>query len=197
MRALYAAPLPGAVGTATGRGQGDPPTQRCENRAMNLPAPFSLRGAELRDVAAIVQLIRELAEFEQLIHLVQVTPEKLRPQLFGERPVAEAMVAEREGEVVAFALFFTNFSTFLAQPGLYLEDLYVKPAHRGAGIGRALLARLAALAVERQYGRFEWSVLDWNANAIRFYQGMGATVMPEWRICRVTGEALNTMGAIA
>ncbi len=164
---------------------------------MNLPAPFSLRGAELRDVAAIVQLIRELAEFEQLIHLVQVTPEKLRPQLFGERPVAEAMVAEREGEVVAFALFFTNFSTFLAQPGLYLEDLYVKPAHRGAGIGRALLARLAALAVERQYGRFEWSVLDWNANAIRFYQGMGATVMPEWRICRVTGEALNTMGAIA
>lgn len=164
---------------------------------MNLPAPFSLRSAELRDVAAIVQLIRELAEFEQLIHLVQVTPEKLRPQLFGERPVAEAMVAEREGEVVAFALFFTNFSTFLAQPGLYLEDLYVKPAHRGAGIGRALLARLAALAVERQYGRFEWSVLDWNANAIRFYQGMGATVMPEWRICRVTGEALNTMGAIA
>ena len=96
--------------------------------------------------------------------------------------------------MLAFALFFTNFSTFLAQPGLYLEDLYVKPEQRGAGIGRALLTRLAALAVERQYGRFEWSVLDWNENAIRFYQGMGATVMPEWRICRVTGDALQAMG---
>ena len=156
--------------------------------------PFALRNAELRDVGAIVQLIRDLAEFEQLTHLLQVTPEKLRPQLFGERPAAEALVAERGGEVVAFALFFTNFSTFLAQPGLYLEDLYVKPEHRGAGIGRALLKRLAALANERQYGRFEWSVLDWNENAIRFYQGMGATVMPEWRICRVTGDALQVMG---
>ncbi|MES2990120.1 MAG: GNAT family N-acetyltransferase [Pseudomonadota bacterium] len=161
----------------------------------DLPAslPFALRNAELRDVGAIVQLIRDLAEFEQLTHLLQVTPEKLRPQLFGERPAAEALVAERGGEVVAFALFFTNFSTFLAQPGLYLEDLYVKPAHRGAGIGRALLKRLAALATERQYGRFEWSVLDWNENAIRFYQGMGATVMPDWRICRVTGDALHAM----
>ena len=161
---------------------------------MNPALPFALRNAELRDVGAIVQLIRDLAEFEQLTHLLQVTPEKLRPQLFGERPAAEALVAERGGEVVAFALFFTNFSTFLAQPGLYLEDLYVKPEHRDAGIGRALLKRLAALANERQYGRFEWSVLDWNENAIRFYQGMGATVMPEWRICRVTGDALQAMG---
>lgn len=161
---------------------------------MNEPASFSLRGAELRDVSAIVQLIRELAEFERLTHLVQVTPEKLRPQLFGERPAAEAMVAERAGEVVGFALFFTNFSTFLAQPGLYLEDLYVKPAHRGTGIGKALLRRLAALAVERGHGRFEWSVLDWNADAIGFYQGMGATVMPEWRICRVTGPAMVALG---
>ncbi|HEY9239564.1 MAG TPA: GNAT family N-acetyltransferase [Burkholderiaceae bacterium] len=161
---------------------------------MNPAVPFTLRNAELRDVGAIVQLIRELAEFEKLTHLLQVTPEKLRPQLFGERPAAEAMVAERGGEVVAFALFFTNFSTFLAQPGLYLEDLYVQPAHRGAGIGRALLKRLAALATERRYGRFEWSVLDWNENAIRFYQGMGATVMPDWRICRVTGEALQALG---
>jgi ribosomal protein S18 acetylase RimI-like enzyme len=166
---------------------------------MNPSPTFTLRPAELRDVGAIVQLIRDLAEFEQLTHLLQVTPEKLRPQLFGERPAAEALVAETGdgkggGEVVAFALFFTNFSTFLAQPGLYLEDLYVKPEQRGAGIGRALLTRLAALAVERQYGRFEWSVLDWNENAIRFYQGMGATVMPEWRICRVTGDALQAMG---
>ena len=167
---------------------------------MNPSPRFTLRPAELRDVGAIVQLIRDLAEFEQLTHLLQVTPEKLRPQLFGERPAAEALVAETgdgkgSGEVVAFALFFTNFSTFLAQPGLYLEDLYVKPEHRGSGIGRALLTRLAALAVERNHGRFEWSVLDWNERAIRFYQGMGATVMPEWRICRVTGEALQAMGA--
>ena len=167
---------------------------------MNPTTPFTLRSAELRDVGAIVQLIRDLAEFEQLTHLVQVTPEKLRPQLFGERPAAEALVAELgdgkgSGEVVAFALFFTNFSTFLAQPGLYLEDLFVKPAHRGAGIGRALLTRLATLAVERNFGRFEWSVLDWNVDAIRFYEGMGATVMPEWRICRVTGDALERLGA--
>jgi len=169
---------------------------------MNPSPRFTLRPAELRDVGAIVQLIRDLAEFERLTHLLQVTPEKLRPQLFGERPAAEALVAETGdgkggGEILAFALFFTNFSTFLAQPGLYLEDLYVKPEHRGAGIGRALLTRLAALAVERQYGRFEWSVLDWNEHAIRFYEGMGATVMPEWRICRVTGDALQAMGEVA
>ena len=149
-----------------------------------------LRPAELRDVQAIVGLIRELAEFEKLTHLLQATPERLRPHLFGEKPVAEAMVAELEGEVVAFALYFTNFSTFLAQPGLYLEDLYVQPAHRGKGIGEAMLTRLGRLAAERGYGRFEWSVLDWNENAIRFYERMGATVMPEWRICRITGETL-------
>jgi ribosomal protein S18 acetylase RimI-like enzyme len=167
---------------------------------MTEPAPtFALRGAELRDVTSIVALIRELAEFENLTHLLQVTPEKLRPHLFGEKPVVEALVAEvaegrvAEGEsrVVAFALFFTNYSTFLAQPGLYLEDLYVKPAFRGAGIGEALLTKLARLAVEREFGRFEWSVLDWNTNAIRFYERMGATVMPEWRICRIAGEALQ------
>jgi len=172
---------------------------------MTATTAFTLRAAELRDVAAIVQLIRDLAEFEKLTHLVQVTPEKLRPQLFGEKPAAEALVAElgdgktidgkSGGEVVAFALFFTNFSTFLAQPGLYLEDLYVKPEHRGANIGKALLTRLAGLAVERGCGRFEWSVLDWNENAIRFYEGMGATVLPDWRICRVTGDPLVQLGA--
>lgn len=156
---------------------------------------YTLRAAEPRDVAAIVGLIRELAEFERLTHLVQTTPEKLHPHLFGEQPVAEALVAEVEGRVVAFALFFRNFSTFLARPGLYLEDLYVQPAHRGAGIGKALLLRLGALAVERGCGRFEWSVLDWNENAIRFYEKMGATVMPDWRICRVTGEALERFSA--
>ena len=157
-------------------------------------ADFNVRAAELRDVAPMVQMIRELAEFEQLEHLVQVTPEKLRPHLFGERPVAEAMVAEVDGKAIAFALYFTNFSTFLAQPGLYLEDLYVQPAHRAKGVGEALLTRLAALAAERGCGRFEWSVLDWNRNAIEFYERMGATVMPDWRICRVTGEALAAFG---
>ena len=171
---------------------------------MSSNTTFNVRNAELRDVGAIVQLIRDLAEFEKLSHLVQVTPEKLRPQLFGERPAAQALVVETAGvadadgaipvEVVAFALFFTNFSTFLAQPGLYLEDLYVKPEARGRGIGKALLTRLAAIAVERDCGRFEWTVLDWNEDAIRFYKGMGADVMPEWRICRVTGEGLARLG---
>ena len=151
----------------------------------------TLRAAEPRDLPAIVGLIGELAEFEHLTHLLDVTPESLTPHLFGERPVAECCIADVAGEVVAFALYFTNFSTVLAKPGLYLEDLYVKPEHRGRGLGRALLEHLGALAVERDYGRFEWSVLDWNEHAIRFYKGMGATVMPEWRICRVTGEALQ------
>jgi GNAT superfamily N-acetyltransferase len=156
--------------------------------------PFTLRAAELRDVAPIVQLIRELAAFERLEHLVQATPEKLRPQLFGEKPAAEAMVAEVQGQVVAFALYFTNFSTFLAQPGLYLEDLFVQPDHRGSGIGEALLTRLAKLALERGCGRFEWSVLDWNERAISFYRRMGATVMPDWRICRIAGDELKAFG---
>jgi GNAT superfamily N-acetyltransferase len=153
-----------------------------------------LRGAEARDVAAIVGLIRELADFEKLSHLVEVTPETLHPQLFGARPAAESVVAEIEGTVIGFALFFTNFSTFLGKPGLYLEDLYVQPTFRGAGVGRALLVHLAGLANQRGYGRFEWSVLDWNVDAIRFYQRMGATLMHEWRICRVTGEALRDFG---
>ena len=183
---------------------------------------FQLRAAEPRDVHALVGLIGELADFEQLSHLLRLTPETLAPHLFGERPVVEAVVAElrdvaADGEasgavsgavdgavsgathsgqrVVAFALYFTNFSTFLAQPGLYLEDLYVQPACRGAGIGKALLSHLGALAVVRGYGRFEWSVLDWNENAIRFYEKMGATVMPEWRICRVTGAPLQAFAA--
>ncbi len=165
---------------------------------MKTPTPFTLRPAAPQDLPALVGLIRELAAFEQLEHLVETTEEGLRPHLFGERPVAEAVVAELDGvpgrPVVAFALFFTNFSTFLGKPGLYLEDLYVQPAHRGTGLGRALLQHLAALAVARGCGRFEWSVLDWNERAIRFYEGMGATVMPDWRICRVTGPALEALG---
>ncbi len=155
-----------------------------------MTAPI-LRPAEPRDVPAIVAMVAELAEFEHLTHLLRVTPETLHPHLFGARPVAEARVAEVDATVVGYALFFTNFSTFLAQPGLYLEDLYVKPAFRGAGIGKALLADLAALARARDYGRFEWSVLDWNTHAIRFYEKMGASVLPDWRICRVAGAALQ------
>ena len=151
---------------------------------------FTLRSAEPRDVDAIVGLIRGLAEFEKLSHLCHAMPETLAPHLFGPRPVVESVVAESDGRVVAFALFFTNFSTFLALPGLYLEDLYVEPEQRGRGIGKALLEHLARLAATRGYGRFEWSVLDWNADAIRFYQRMGATVMPDWRICRIAGDAL-------
>lgn len=154
----------------------------------------TLRAAEPRDVPAIVGLIRELAEFENLAHLVEVTPQRLHPHLFGDKPVAEAVVAEIDAQVVGFALFFTNFSTFLGKPGLYLEDLYVQPARRGAGIGQAFLRHLAALAKQRGCGRFEWSVLDWNVDAIRFYERMGATLLPEWRICRVTGEALRDFG---
>ena len=156
---------------------------------------FNLRPAQPGDVPAIVGLITELAEFEQLAHMLRLTPEGLAPHLFGARPVVESVVAEAGGTVVGFALFFTNFSTFLAKPGLYLEDLYVQPAFRGAGIGKALLGHLGALAVERDYGRFEWSVLDWNENAIRFYEKMGATVMPEWRICRVAGSTLQGFAA--
>ena len=158
---------------------------------MTSPA-HTLRPATPADLPAIVGLIRELAEYEKLAHLVGVTPESLAPHLFGPRPAAEAVVGEVDGQVVAFALFFTNFSTFLGRPGLYLEDLYVQPAHRGSGLGKALLQHLGALAVERGCGRFEWSVLDWNETAIRFYESMGATVMPDWRICRLTGDALQS-----
>ncbi|MEP7282579.1 MAG: GNAT family N-acetyltransferase [Rubrivivax sp.] len=161
------------------------------------PEPARLRPAAPADAAAIVGLIGELAEFERLTHLVQVTPARLAEHLFGPRPVAEAVVAQRAESLVGFALFFTNFSTFLGRPGLYLEDLYVQPAERGQGTGRALLTHLGALAVERGCGRFEWSVLDWNEPAIGFYQRMGATLMPEWRICRVSGDALHRFGAPA
>lgn len=150
-----------------------------------------LRAAEPRDAAAIVGLIHELAAFEKLAHLCEATPPALAAHLFGERPVIECVVAEVDAEVVAFALFFTNFSTFLAKPGLYLEDLYVQPAQRGTGLGKALLEHLGRLAAERGCGRFEWSVLDWNERAIRLYEDMGATVMPDWRICRISGERLQ------
>ena len=155
---------------------------------------FTIRLAAAPDVPLILSLIRELAEFERLLHEVVADEARLRDQLFGERPAAEVLLAfDGAGSPMGFALFFQNFSTFLARPGIYLEDLYVRPAFRGGGLGRALLERIAGLAVERGCGRFEWSVLDWNENAIGFYKKLGAQMMDDWRICRVTGPALQNL----
>ena len=155
---------------------------------------ITIRPARPEDVSAIFAMIRELAVFEKLEHMVIASEPMLHDALFGVRPPCEAIVGEESGgEVVTFALFFHNFSTFLCKKGLYLEDLYVKQDRRGQGYGKQMLVALAALAVERQCGRFEWSVLDWNADAISFYEKMGAAVLPDWRICRVTGEALTQL----
>ena len=156
-----------------------------------------IREATPLDVSGMLGLMRELAEFEKLTHLFVATEQTLGEALFGPHPAAEALVAEREGKIVGYALYFQNFSTFLGRRGLYLEDLYVQPTLRGGGLGTALLRRVAAIAVERQCGRFEWSVLDWNQSAIDFYTKMGATVMPDWRIVRVTDDALNRLASAA
>jgi GNAT superfamily N-acetyltransferase len=156
---------------------------------------FTIRPATASDVAHIQAMILELAVFEKLEHMVVSTEALLHEGLFGARPACEAIIGEEDGEVVTFALFFHNFSTFLTRKGLYLEDLYVKQAYRGKGYGKEMLVRLAQLAVERQCGRFEWSVLDWNTPAIDFYKAMGAELLPDWRICRVTGEALSGLAS--
>jgi GNAT superfamily N-acetyltransferase len=155
---------------------------------------FLVRSAKPQDVPALFELIQALAEYEKLSHMVIGNVELLEQHLFGDRPYAEAIVAEVEGNVIGLALFFYNYSTFLTQPGIYLEDLFVLPEYRGLGIGKALLLGVGKVAVERGCGRFEWSVLDWNAPSIEFYQRMGAEVLPDWRICRVTGEQLGRMG---
>ncbi|MDQ0142194.1 GNAT family N-acetyltransferase [Cupriavidus necator] len=165
---------------------------------MSKPA-FTLRPATAADSETLFNLILALAEYEKLTHIVEATPQKIEAALFGATPQAEAVLVEVDAEAgrkaVGFALFFQNFSTFLAKPGLYLEDLYVDPAWRGHGLGKALLKHLAALAVARGCGRFEWSVLDWNQPSIDFYQAMGADVLTDWRICRVTGATLDKLGA--
>ena len=150
-----------------------------------------VRAASEEDVPLILSFINELAEYERLSHEVVATEEALRQHLFGERPVAEVVIAEDGGEPAGFALFFHSFSTFLGRPGIYLEDLYVRPEFRGVGIGRALLVRLARLAKERGCGRLEWSVLDWNEPAIGFYRDLGASPVGGWTVYRVTGEALE------
>lgn len=156
-------------------------------------AKLSIRPAQPSDVAHIHAMIVELAVFEKLEHLVVATEALLHEGLFGSKPSCEAIIGEADGEVVTFALFFHNFSTFLTKKGLYLEDLYVRQAHRGKGYGSAMLKKLAEIAVERNCGRFEWCVLDWNEPAIKFYKAMGAEILPDWRVCRVTGEALTKL----
>ncbi len=153
-----------------------------------------IRSATPEDTHVIAELIRGLAEYERLAHEVMLDEGELRSHLFGERRYAEVILAEDGGEVVGFALFFHNYSTFLGKPGIYLEDLFVKPEHRGAGHGKALLAYLARLSVERGCGRLEWSVLDWNEPSIAFYRSLGAVAMDEWTGYRLTGEALRALG---
>ncbi|MBL0042347.1 MAG: GNAT family N-acetyltransferase [Xanthomonadales bacterium] len=150
----------------------------------------TLRAATRADVPLILGFIRDLAEYEKLLDQVVCDAAMLDATLFGERAQAEVVIAEHDGRAAGFALFFHNFSTFRGRRGLYLEDLFVRPEYRGFGIGKRLLAHLAALAVERGCARFEWSVLDWNAPAIGFYQSLGARVLDDWRVCRLDGEAL-------
>jgi GNAT superfamily N-acetyltransferase len=156
-----------------------------------------IRPATVADIPQILRFIRELAEYEKLLHEVTATEADLRQQLFGPQPHAECLIAELEGKPAGFALFFHNFSTFLGKHGIYLEDLYVKPELRGKGVGKKLLAHLAAVALERGCGRFEWSVLDWNSPAIDFYKSLGAQMMESWKINRLTGKALEKLAADA
>ena len=157
---------------------------------------FLIRPATRADVGELLRLIRELAIYEKLEHMAVGTPAALERHLFGERPACEALVAEVGGRAVGFALYFTTFSTFLCKPGIYLEDVFVEPAHRGRGIGKGLLARLAALVVERGGGRFEWRVLDWNEPSIRFYESLGATILREWLLARITGPELEGLARL-
>lgn len=157
-----------------------------------------IRPATPDDAHTIFELIVALAEYERLSHMLEVTPQKVHEQLFGAHPGAQAVIAEvvdAQGQThkAGFALFFSNFSTFLCKPGLYLEDLFVLPQWRSHGIGKALLSHLASIAVERRYARFEWCVLNWNKPAIGFYEAAGAQVLDDWRICRVTGDALTAL----
>lgn len=154
---------------------------------------LDLRPATPADLGAIVTLIRDLATYEELAHEVEADPAALEAHLFGPHPVAEVLMGRVDGEVAGFALYFTNYSTFLTKPGIYLEDLFVRPEHRGVGLGKALLKRLAAIAVERGCGRFEWRVLDWNQPSIDFYVAQGARPMDGWTTYRVTGPALSEL----
>ena len=158
-----------------------------------MASQLNIRPGLSEDVPQIFNLIKALAEYEKLSARVTGNVRDLEQHLFGDRPYAEAIVAEWSGKVVGFGLFFPNYSTFLTKPGIYLEDLFVLPDYRRRGIGKAMLSYLGKLAIERGAGRLEWSVLDWNQSAIAFYQQMGAIVLPDWRICRVTEDALKKL----
>jgi GNAT superfamily N-acetyltransferase len=164
--------------------------------ATTLPV-IAIRAAVREDTALILAFIRDLAEYEKLAHEAVADEAGLALQLFGERPRAEVLIAEVDGRPAGFALFFHNFSTFVGKPGLYLEDLFVRPAFRSLGLGKRLMLRLAQIAVERDCGRFEWSVLDWNTPAIDFYRSLGAIGMEEWTVQRVSGDALRALAARA
>ncbi len=158
---------------------------------------LTIRSATSADLPLICELIRDLAAYERLADAVRFDPAVLETKLFGARPYAEVVIGELDGAAQGFALFFHNFSTFEGRPGIYLEDLFVREPARGSGLGQALLAHLAALAVARDCARLEWSVLDWNAPAIGFYQKLGARAMEDWTIMRLDGEALSGLGATA
>jgi ribosomal protein S18 acetylase RimI-like enzyme len=153
----------------------------------------TIRKAQPSDVDEIHSLLMELSVYEKIEHLVESTPSSTHRALFGESPSAEALVAEHENSVVATAIYFQNYSTFMGRPGIYLEDIYVKPNYRGRGIGTNLLIELAGIAVARGCGRMDWTVLDWNASAIDFYRKLGATILPDWRIVRLSGQEIQTL----
>ena len=162
---------------------------------MTAPEPLRIEPAQPADAALIVALVRELAEYERLLHDVRITPDDVHRDLFGPRAFAEAVIARVGAEPVGFALWFHNYSTFAGRPGLYLEDLFVRPAFRGRGYGEALLRYLARITVERGCARFEWSVLDWNEPALAFYRKLGAVPMDDWTVQRVSGDALLALAA--
>lgn len=172
------------------------PSRETETSTTSAPTTgngLTIRFAEVRDAGLILTFIRALAEYEKLSHCVVANEETLRRSLFGERPAAECLLAFQQDTAVGFALFFENFSTFRGRRGMYLEDLFVVPEARGNGVGKALFRRLAQLAVERDYCRLDWAVLDWNQPAIRFYQSLGAIALDEWTVNRLEGEALARM----
>jgi len=154
---------------------------------------LTLRFAEEYDVPVILEFIKELADYEKLSHEVVATEEKLKKSLFGENSFAEVIIAEYLTKPVGFCLFFHNYSTFLGRPGIYIEDIYIKLEHRGLGFGKSILAYLAKLAVERDCGRIEWSVLDWNINALNFYNDLGAEPMNEWTVFRISGDTISQL----
>ena len=160
------------------------------NTLTNTPDDFLIRKATVEDCNLIMGLILELAEYEQLVHAVEATADTLRDNLFGTNPAAEIIIGEHQEQTVGYALFFRSFSTFTGRPGLYLEDIYIKPDLRGRGFGKQMMTHIARLALERKCSRLEWSVLDWNTHSIAFYQSIGAIPLADWTVQRLAGQAL-------